>query len=128
MSPESRHALLSPSPRLAGGSGISGSAVSRPSLAEIADREGLGERYVRLLAPLAFVATIADGHRVADLTITTRAKALPYSWAQQERCFAAARPSARDLKVMGPSPTPQSIRRVSKAGRQIRLRVSCSTN
>jgi hypothetical protein len=36
------------------------------SLAEIADRESLGERYVRLLVPLAFVAprivaAIADG-------------------------------------------------------------------
>jgi hypothetical protein len=45
------------------------------TLAEIAAREGVGERYVRLLAPLAFVAprlvaAIADGTAPADLTVT----------------------------------------------------------
>ena len=67
------------------------------SLAEIAEREGLGERHVRLLAPLAFVAprvvgAIADGSAPADLTVTTLAKALPYLWVQQEQSFAATRP------------------------------------
>src|SRR5258708_6510884 len=45
------------------------------SLAEIADRELLCERHVRLLAPLAFVAprivaAIADGNAPANLTVT----------------------------------------------------------
>ena len=60
------------------------------TLAAIADREGLGERHVRLLAPLAFVspaivAAIADRSAPTDLTVTGLAKALPYSWAEQER-------------------------------------------
>jgi hypothetical protein len=43
-----------------------------------------------ILAPLAFVspqvvAAIIDGTAPADLTITGLAKALPYSWAEQER-------------------------------------------
>jgi site-specific DNA recombinase len=59
-------------------------------LAEIADREALGERQVRLLAPLAFVAprivaAIADGTAPAGLTVTGLAKALPCSWAVQQR-------------------------------------------
>jgi hypothetical protein len=60
------------------------------SLAKIAEREALGERHARLLAPLAFVspriiAAIVDGTAPADLTVTGLAKALPYSWAEQER-------------------------------------------
>jgi site-specific DNA recombinase len=60
------------------------------TLAEIAKREGLGERHLRLLAPLAFVApcivaAIVDGTAPADLTITGLAKALSYSWAKQQR-------------------------------------------
>src|SRR5712691_6709756 len=44
----------------------------------------------RLLAPLAFVsprivAAIVDGTAPADLTVTGLAKALPYSWAEQEK-------------------------------------------
>ena len=59
------------------------------TLAEIATREGVGERYVRLLAPLAFVAprlvaAIADGTAPADLTVTGLAKSVPYGWAEQE--------------------------------------------
>jgi site-specific DNA recombinase len=55
------------------------------TLAEIATREGIGERYVRLLAPLAFVAprlvaAIADGTAPADLTVTGLAKSVPYGW------------------------------------------------
>ncbi len=67
------------------------------SRAEIADREGLGERHVRLLASLAFVAprvvgAIADRSAPADLTVTTLAKAPPYLWVQQEHRFAATEP------------------------------------
>jgi hypothetical protein len=43
-----------------------------------------------LLAPLAFlspriIAAIVDGTAPADLTVTGLAKALPYSWAEQEQ-------------------------------------------
>ena len=60
------------------------------SFAEIAKRGSQGERYVRQLATLAFVspriiAAIVDGTAPADLTVTDLAKALPYSWAEQER-------------------------------------------
>ena len=49
-----------------------------------------GERRICLLAPLAFVsprivAAIAEGTAPAHLTVTGLAKALPYSWAEQER-------------------------------------------
>jgi DNA invertase Pin-like site-specific DNA recombinase len=69
------------------------------TLAEIAERERLGERHVRLLAPLAFVSpvivvAITNGNAPADLTVTALAKALPHSWAEQERCFAAGSPQA----------------------------------
>ncbi len=51
--------------------------------------EAQGERHIRLLAPLAFlspriIAAIVDGTAPADLTVTGLAKALPYSWAEQE--------------------------------------------
>ena len=60
------------------------------SLAQIAKDEGIVERHVRFLAPLAFVSpriikAIFDGDAPADLTVTQLAKALPYSWAQQEQ-------------------------------------------
>jgi hypothetical protein len=60
------------------------------SLAAIARREGKVERHIRLLAPLAFlspriVSAILDGTAPADLTITALARALPWSWAEQER-------------------------------------------
>jgi site-specific DNA recombinase len=60
------------------------------SFTEIATREAQGERHIRLLAPLAFlsphiIAAIVDGTAPADLTVTGLAKALPYSWAEQER-------------------------------------------
>ena len=63
------------------------------TLAEMADRECLGERHVRLLGPLAFVAprivsAIAAGTVTADLTLTGLAQRLPHSWAEQERRFA----------------------------------------
>src|SRR6266436_4845880 len=89
MNPASRDALLAAIAKARGW--IEDLRLGRvATLAEIADREGLGERHVRLLAPLAFiapriVAAIAEGNATADLTITTLAKALAYSWAQQEQ-------------------------------------------
>jgi site-specific DNA recombinase len=60
------------------------------SFAEIARREGQGERHIRLLAPLAFVspriiAAIVDGTAPADLTVTGLVNKLPCSWGEQER-------------------------------------------
>jgi len=60
------------------------------SFAAIARREGKVERHIRLLAPLAFlspriVSAVLDGTAPADLTVTRVARALPYSWAEQER-------------------------------------------
>ena len=59
------------------------------TFAQIARREGKVERHVRLLAPLAFlspriVAAIMDGTAPTNLTATSLACALPYSWAEQE--------------------------------------------
>ena len=60
------------------------------SLAAIARREGMVERHVRLRLPLAFVSprivsALLDGIAPADLTVTALARALPWSWAEQER-------------------------------------------
>jgi site-specific DNA recombinase len=60
------------------------------SFAELAKREAKAERHIRLLVPLAFVSPrivskILDGTAPAGLTITTLARALPWSWAEQER-------------------------------------------
>jgi site-specific DNA recombinase len=57
--------------------------------AVIARREGRAERHIRLLAPLAFVSprivsALLD-NVPADLTLTRLARALPWSWAEQER-------------------------------------------
>jgi site-specific DNA recombinase len=65
------------------------------SFGVIAHREGKGERHIRLLAPLAslsprIVSTILDGTAPADLTLTTLARVLPYSWAEQERRVATS--------------------------------------
>jgi site-specific DNA recombinase len=58
--------------------------------AVLARREGKAERQIRLLLPLAFlspriVSALLDGTAPADLTITALARALPWSWAEQER-------------------------------------------
>jgi len=56
----------------------------------IARQEGKVERHIRLLAPLAFVSprivsALLDGTAPADLPLSKLARALPYSWAEQER-------------------------------------------
>ncbi len=60
------------------------------SLDAIAKREGKVERHIRNLAQLAFIspritAAIVDSSVPHDLTVTAMVKALPYSWAEQER-------------------------------------------
>jgi site-specific DNA recombinase len=87
MRPESRDALLSAIGKAR--RWIDDIRLGRiASFAEIATREGQGERHIRLLAPLAFVspriiAAIVDGSAPADLTVTGLAKALPHAWAEQ---------------------------------------------
>jgi site-specific DNA recombinase len=63
------------------------------SLAMLARREGKAERHIRLLLPLAFVSprivsSILEGTAPAGLTITALARALSWSWAEQERRLA----------------------------------------
>jgi hypothetical protein len=65
------------------------------SFAQIAAREGKAERYIRFLAPLAFLSprivhSIADGSLRADLSITKLANSIECSWAEQERAFSIA--------------------------------------
>jgi Resolvase, N terminal domain len=60
------------------------------SFEEIARRENKVERHIRYLAPLAFVSpriveVIANGDVPDDLTVSTLARTLPHSWAEQER-------------------------------------------
>jgi DNA invertase Pin-like site-specific DNA recombinase len=60
------------------------------SFTVLARREGKVERHIRLLVPLAFlspriVSGLLDGTAPAGLTITALARALPWSWAEQER-------------------------------------------
>ena len=60
------------------------------SFAVIARREAKVERHIRLLVPLAFlspriVSGLLEGTAPARLTITALARALPWSWAEQER-------------------------------------------
>jgi site-specific DNA recombinase len=63
------------------------------SFAVLARREGKFERRIRLLLPLAFlspriISGLLDGTAPADLTITALARALPWSWVEQERRLA----------------------------------------
>jgi hypothetical protein len=72
------------------------------SFAVIARREGKVERHIRLLAPLAFVSprivsALLDGTAPADLTLTKLARALPYSWAEQERRVGTSAPFYRSF-------------------------------
>jgi site-specific DNA recombinase len=60
------------------------------SCAVLAKREGKVERHIRLLLPLAFlspriVSGLLDGTAPAGLTVTALARALPWSWAEQDR-------------------------------------------
>jgi DNA invertase Pin-like site-specific DNA recombinase len=60
------------------------------SVAALARREGKVERHIRLLMSLAFlsprvVSGLLDGTAPAGLTVTALARALPWSWAEQER-------------------------------------------
>jgi site-specific DNA recombinase len=88
MKPESRDALLGAIAKAR--HWINDLTLGRAAtLAEIAGREGVGERYVRLLVPLAFVAprlvaAIADGTAPTDLTVSGLARAVPYGWAERE--------------------------------------------
>jgi site-specific DNA recombinase len=92
MNPETRDTLLAAIAKARGW--IEDLRLGRvATFAEIAERESHGERHVRLLAPLAFVAprivaAIADGNAPADLTVTGLAQGLPHSWSKQERRFA----------------------------------------
>jgi hypothetical protein len=75
------------------------------SFAVLARREGKAERHIRLLLPIAFlspriVSALLDGTAPADLTITALARALPWSWAEQEqrlglRCDQSTHPPNR---------------------------------
>jgi site-specific DNA recombinase len=60
------------------------------SFAALARREGKVERQIRLLVSLAFlspriISGLLDGTAPAGLTVTALARALPWSWAEQER-------------------------------------------
>jgi site-specific DNA recombinase len=74
MKPESRDALLTAIAKARGW--IDAIRLGRlASFAEIAKREALCERHIRLLAPLAFlsprvIAAIVEGTAPADLTVT----------------------------------------------------------
>jgi site-specific DNA recombinase len=68
------------------------------SFAVIARREGKVERHIRLLAPLAFVSprivsALLDGIAPADHALTKLARALPYSWTDQERWLGTSTPA-----------------------------------
>ena len=89
MSPESRDALLAAIAKARGWIDdiIEGRATS---FAKIAKQEGIVERHVRFLAPLAFVtprvvSAIIEGSAPTDLTVTGLAKSLPCSWIEQEQ-------------------------------------------
>ena len=79
------------------------------SWAAVARREGMAERHVRLLIPLAFVSprivsALLDGTAPAGLTVTTLARGLPYCWAEQERRVAI---QANGTRPARPQPSEQ---------------------
>lgn len=95
MSPDTREALLTAIGRARRWLDdlVNGDAAS---FTEIAKRENRVERHVRFLAPLAFISpqiikAVIDGTAPADLTVTQLAKALPYSWAEQEQRLGISR-------------------------------------
>jgi site-specific DNA recombinase len=60
------------------------------SFEDIAAAEGLAERHVRRLAPLAFLSprlilAIADGDAPAGLTVSRLTQALPHAWSAQKQ-------------------------------------------
>ena len=60
------------------------------SFDEIASAEGLAERHIRRLVPLAFLSpkiiqAIADGTAPAGLTVSCLTQALPHVWTAQEQ-------------------------------------------
>ena len=60
------------------------------SFDEIASAEGLAERHIRRLVPLAFLSpkiiqAIADGTAPAGLTVSSLTQALPHAWIAQEQ-------------------------------------------
>jgi hypothetical protein len=62
------------------------------SFDDIASAEGLAERHVRRLAPLAFLSpkviqAIAEGGAPVGLTVSRLTESLPHSWAAQEQLF-----------------------------------------
>jgi hypothetical protein len=64
--------------------------ADRESTAEIAEREGKSERYIRLLLPLAFsapaiVLAAVDGRSFSGRRISEFAGQLPCSWAAQSK-------------------------------------------
>jgi len=86
-----RHALLSAIARAIAWVD-SARAKSEPNFAAIAARENPSERYIRLLAPLAFLSpriieAIANGQIPVDLTATGLARNPPLARAEQERRF-----------------------------------------
>jgi site-specific DNA recombinase len=88
MKPECRDALLTAIAKAR--KWIDDIRLRHLAFGEITEQEAVGERHLRLLTPLAFlspriIAAIVDGTAPADLTVTGLAKALPYSWAEQER-------------------------------------------
>jgi site-specific DNA recombinase len=66
--------------------------AGRTTFDAVAAAEGLVERHVRRLAPLAYLApsivkSIANGSAPAALTISSLTQALPHAWAEQEAQF-----------------------------------------
>ena len=116
MSPETRDALLAAITKARGWiEDLKHGRVA--TLAEIADREGVGERHVAL-APLAFIAPISPSRPLPRRSpIHGHSK----NSASQQRDL-----KLNDLKVWVQIRPHNRSRRVSRRGG--RLRVSCSTN
>jgi site-specific DNA recombinase len=95
LTPETRDALLIAIAKARSWiDGITSGQVK--SFADIATKEKKVERYIRLLAPLAFTApsivqSIIDGTAPANLTVTELAKSSVYSWRQQHHLLKVSR-------------------------------------
>ena len=102
MRPENRDALLAAIAKAR--RWIDDMRLGRIPFDEIATREAQGERHIRLLAPLAFlspriIAAVVDGTAPTDSTVTGLAKALPHSWAEQERRIGSPRSTKRSISA-----------------------------